>query len=99
MKNRWENDLGMGFISVQEVKNVWIESMRKLDKDVLAGALSRDHILHFFDNLQYELYRRAKRTYEELMGKRQDSPVPHAIDGDSKTQHQDRLTGIRSRLV
>lgn len=53
-----------GWISIDDVANVWQEAIRKLEQEVYPPGNSphRDSIIGFFESVKYELW---KRSYPE----------------------------------
>lgn len=94
-----------GFISLDEIENVWTTFLRDLDEVVMPvdGPLQRDAIMEHCQNLKYELGKRSKRSIEEWMAKGpvHVEPARKAAPANSMQsdylRHQDRLTNIRNK--
>ncbi len=90
----------LGWVSIQDIKNVFTEQLRSFDVQVWpAGTTgSRPYVQKFVDSLQHELYRRAKAHYAAFLiaqgpelGKKKE-PLP-----DAKESHQKRVETIQNR--
>jgi len=88
-------------VSVQEIKNVFIETLRELDAYVMpkgGPVANRDAVLKCFDTMQYKLYRRAQSNLESMFPTfkpvKASAQTPEA-QAASKAAHEQRLVQIR----
>ena len=56
-----------GWVSIDEIQNVWCEAIRKLEMTVYPPGSSphRSAIISFFESVKYELYNRSKAEKQD----------------------------------
>jgi hypothetical protein len=88
----------LGWISIQDVKNVFHEQLRNFDVQVWPAGTTgqRTYVQKFVDSLQHELYRRAKAHYQAFLIA-QGPPSGKAPAPDSRETHQKRVETMQSR--
>ncbi len=100
------NDPAIGFVSLQEIQNLWTTKMRQLDKEIWPdrGRMpNRDEIVEFFATLKLDLFRRAQGNYVEFCRRvpdpalaRSKKPVaaiaPETPPDESYKARKDRLS-------
>lgn len=61
-----QTDSDYGFVAVEEIHNVWVESMRRLREEVIPSG-SQVAIEALFDDFRLELFKRARANLEEVL--------------------------------
>lgn len=57
----------VGYITAEEVSNVWTEAMRRLDESVPHGGIMPKRVfLDFFEAVKFDLFKRAKGNFQEM---------------------------------
>lgn len=86
------NDPFIGWVSIQEINNVFMEALRELDQ------LTNDpHVFKHVETVKHELFRRAKHNYKEYLA---FNPVKKIeVTSDSRDAYEKRLAAIRNRFV
>lgn len=65
-------DGSLGFVPASEIRNVWVEAIRRLDQELWpakGGPPPRDMIIEFVEDLQFRLLTRASVNLEKVLGK------------------------------
>lgn len=97
-----------GFISIEEIQNVWTEFLTKLDNDVMPkdGPFHREAVFEHCANLKFELLKRTKRNLDELLAKgpmhvkpdpRRPTSQPVTDSRVDFMNNQDRLRAMRMK--
>ncbi len=76
-----EIDPSLGFVSLQEITNVWTDRMRQLDAEIWPAhgrTPHRDEMLEFFATLKLELFKRSKTNYTEYCRRVPDPALARA---------------------
>lgn len=98
-----EQDPYLGWVSITEIRNVFSEAIRALDKHVWPDRTtgSRDHVMKHIETIQYELYKRCKRSYSDflqsggvVLRKKDEGQQPEVSNRDL---HEKRLNELRGR--
>lgn len=100
-----DNDPALGWVSVQEIRNVFSVALRKLDVEIWPDRTTgnRDQILKHFETVQYELYKRCKRSFSDFVAKggvvlKKGEGLPGAAPEPSNRElHEKRLNELRGR--
>jgi hypothetical protein len=91
-------------VSIQEIKNIWIEFLRELDVSVMPKGgppASREEVLKLFDTVQHRLYARAQANFDVFLPQYRAElatrPAPDVPSG--KQQHEQRVAAMRNRTT
>ena len=93
-------DQSQGWVSLTEVRNVFVEYIRKLDREVWpqGGRGLRDEVIKHFETTQYELMKRAKRNYIDFTKASPHSILPpKPVGPESKVAREARLNRMSRR--
>jgi len=101
----YQEDPSHGWVSIQEIKNVFIETLRELDAYVMpkgGPVANRDAVLKCFDTMQYKLYRRAQSNLESMFPT--FKPVKASLQNTeqqaaTQAAHEQRLDHMRRSRV
>lgn len=94
---------GIGWVSLQELRNVFTHELRELDKVIMpeGGGTpwgTRMAILKHVESIQYRLMQRAKANYEMFLPVRQQPKASAKIEeASAKPAHEERLDSIKRR--
>ncbi len=89
---RDNQDPDRGYVSVQEMQNVFTERLRQLDAEIWPRGErmpSRDEMLEFFSTMKIELFQRAGRNYAEYCKR---NPEPRKPTAPQAQQASDELS-------
>lgn len=95
-----EVDASQGFITLQEVQNLWTERMRKLDTVVWpkdGRQPYRDELIEFFATLKIELFARSKTNYAEYIRRRPDPALARAKTAAAQVVQEAQDTAYSER--
>lgn len=95
-------DGSRGWLSAQEISNVWMERMRRLDAEIWperGRTPSRDEILEFFTTIRVELFNRASGnfaavTVPPVRAKKAEPPTEQAL-AEAYKERKERLSKFR----
>lgn len=72
-------DGSYGFVPAAEIRNVWVEAIRRLDQELWparTAAPAREMIMEFVEDLQFKLLTRASTNLDKVLGKVAPKPKP-----------------------
>ncbi len=88
-KDHSEIDQSLGYVTASEIRNAWIEWMRKLDVTVWPASgrtPARSEVLELFESLQYRLLTRAS---QRIPAPRPQMPTKKAPKDQPETSRAD----------
>lgn len=90
-------DGSLGYVSATEIRNAWIEFIKKFDKEIWPqGKLPiRSEVLALLESLQYRLLTRAESNYEKHL--KPSLSQPKAVE--SSPEERARYEARQSRLA
>lgn len=92
-----ELDQSRGWVSLTEIRNVYVELLRNLDKYLLPlGTPGRAEVMKAIETTQYDLTSRAKRNYQEYMKWETPHPKPTAPSPDSREAYIARRSAMKN---
>jgi len=93
------NDLDLGFVSLREIRSIWQEAMRELDKYVWPdrSSVSRDAVLKHFEMIEYKLRQKAKANHQAFYAKPSTQKLEEKPD--SRAEYKSRIETMRTRQV
>lgn len=94
-------DQSIGWVSLTEIRNVYIEAIRELDRYLWpkGGTPSRDLIIKHYETTQYRLLERAKSNYADYLRTAAGSPLPpREGTPDSREKFQEMRKNIMDKL-
>ncbi len=91
-------DQSMGYVGVNDIRNIWTERIRKLDTEIwpLNRTPYRDEILSFFSTIAIEMMQKAQYNYEQFCKARS---IPTAKPPENTPEDTQRaIEARRARL-
>ena len=99
MPNNDDLDPVKGWVSVQEIHNLRVEFLRKLDNDVFPlGEHWRSiqgRCIKVFETFVYELYARSRKNYQDYLAGEKLKPL--ASNTDSRDEYFKRKETLKNR--
>ena len=88
----------LGWISIEEIGNVFREMLMRLDKEVMPdnGRWSKPDTLKLFESTKFELFKRSRRNYQEFL-KFHPEVKGYKEAPDSRDAYQKRMESLKGR--
>ncbi len=97
MANNDDLDPVKGWVSVQDIHNVRVEFLRKLDHDVFPQGEHwrsiQGRATKLFETFVYTLYERARKNYTDFLISEKKAPLASA--SDSREAYEKRKASLR----
>lgn len=98
------SDPNAGFVSITDIRNIFIEFMRDLDKKVMPVGqhVNRMEVLKHVESIQYRLFQRAHANIEKFFPGykaplRKEAEIDPKVLKDSADARKERVAAIRGR--
>jgi hypothetical protein len=101
-------DGSWGFVPAAEIRNVWVEAIRRLDQELWPAraasgapgpAPAREMIIEFVEDLQFKLLTRASANLDKVLGKVAPKPkvdeAAMAMSAAAQAAHYARMAKHR----